>query len=112
MIEHIKHYAWFSLKFQSLGGLQTKSQGEHTRSQPDTTSITVICRTIQTVVKTVLTGDRWVCVISGLDVKPSPSPSELGYQWSSGQPQLSEQLPGCRSPQSHILWRKAARSVQ
>lgn len=52
-------------------------------------------------------------VISGLDFnESSPLPSELGHQWSSGQPQLSELQRGCQSPQSHILRRQAAQLGQ
>ncbi len=50
-----------------------------------------------------------VDVVSGLVCnESSPLPSELGHQWSSGQPQLFELQWGCQSPQSHILRRQAA----
>lgn len=52
-------------------------------------------------------------IISGLDCnESSPLPSELGHQWSSGQPQLSELQRGCQSRQSHILRRQAAQLGQ
>lgn len=98
--QHMLHL-WFNLViFKSITSLIV---GERTSTIPQ--GLGLSCLTIQMEVKC----RNCMDVISGLDCNESSLlPFELEHQWSSGQPQLSEQQRGCQSPQSHILGRQAA----